>query len=77
MGSSNLDGFSTWQDDEVALQIKGATFAKQVESRIFAIDIPKSKKLDTAPPHDDSIKNRVLRKAEPELDAAAVVFAAR
>ncbi len=77
MGSSNLDGFSTWQDDEVALQIKGASFAKQIESRIFSVDIPKSKLLDQAPPHDDSIKNRVMRKAEPELDAAAVVFAAR
>ena len=70
-GSSNLDGFSTWQDDEVMLQITGAEFASDTDQE-FANDEAKSSRLSRAPNVTSGSwwKDRAERLGEKRLDAA-------
>lgn len=70
-GSSNLDGFSTWLDDEAMLQISSEEFARDTDSE-FASDEAKSQRLSTAPSLSTGsrIKDWAERQGEKRLDAA-------
>ncbi len=72
VGSSNLEGYSTWLNDEASLQITSRAFAEDAVARFFTPDFANSKRLD-APPRASSggrVKDWALRLLARKLNAA-------
>ena len=49
IGSSNIDGFSMWRNDEMVLQVKSQAFANEADQKIFTPALVASPRLSAAP----------------------------
>ena len=60
MGSANLDGFSSWINDEAVLQISSKSFVTKFMARIITPDLLQSTPLLSAAVSVSSLKDRVI-----------------